>query len=290
MEFARAFDPFRALQTSWTAVKQAPVPLLLGGMLLAFTGGGGGVGVPIDPSRGGRDVDVEAFLPLLLGAIGFGCCLAIAFFLFSSWIAIGFQRVVLDVLRTGRGDPGTVFDARGRFWDMVLARLFAGLIQLAAFLPFAVVLGGVAWALSERAIDDEVAIAAFVVVGLLAAIVSIYVGLGVSMTAQAVALEDLSPADALRRSWSIARGHRWRLLLYWIVVGLFALLGLCACCIGVLFTAALARIAATESFLALTRGAERPTWWIETGVVAPAGGPERPGDWGAPPPITPPRA
>ena len=58
MEFNEAYDPFRALQTSWRAIKQAPLPLIIGGVVLMITGGGGGGGGNFGSSFDGqRDVD-----------------------------------------------------------------------------------------------------------------------------------------------------------------------------------------------------------------------------------------
>jgi len=296
MDFSRAFDPFRALRSAWAAVKQAPLPLLLGGVLLAVSsGGGGGFGNPAAGAnfqdRGG-ELDWDALLPVFAALAAVSCCVAIALFLFSSWIEIGFNQAVHDVLRTGRGDVGTVFDARGRYLDMLLARFLAGLVQVALVLPFALVVGALAWAAAERALPEGALVAVVVVATLVLLVLVVYVQLGLAFVSQAVALEGRRPGEALRRSWEIARGHRWQLLLYWIVLIVFALLGFCLCCVGVLFTSALMRVAVTESYLAWTRGDERPGWWIERGIVAAE--PAR-GAWGAtepsppsPPPPVPP--
>ena len=289
MDFSRAFDPFRALRSAWSAVRQAPVPLLLGGILLAVSsGGGGGFGNPaagVNLEERGGELDWEALLPVFAALGAVSCCVALALFLFSSWIEIGFNHAVSDVVRTGRGDVGAVFDARGRYLDMLLARFYAGLVQVALVLPFALVVGALAWAAAERALPEEALVAVAVLTTIVVLVLVVYVQLGLAFVAQAVALEGLRPIDALGRSWQIARGHRWQLLLYWIVLIVFTLLGFCLCCIGVLFTSALARVAATESYLAWTRGDERPGWWIESGAVAPE---TAPGSWGVPPPPPPP--
>jgi len=49
----------------------------------------------------------------------------------------------------------------------------------------------------------------------------------------AVAVEDTGPVDALRRSWALARGNRWRLL---ALVVLFGILGGIGGAVGSLFT------------------------------------------------------
>ena len=122
--------------------------------------------------------------------------------------------------------------------------------------------------------------------GLLYLPVIVYVGLGLSLVKQAVAYEGLRPTQAIRRSWDLVAGQRWMLFLYLIVLGLFTLLGVCLCCVGyLLLTGPLTLIAQHESYLALTRGAERPSWWIETRNVIQPGA----GSWGPGAPPAPPR-
>src|SRR5262245_49210776 len=111
MEFNQAYDPFRALQTSWQLIKKAPLPLLVGGGVLVITGGGGGGPGNIGNSFEGKDnADWEAMAPFIIGMAGLFCCLAIAFFVVSSWVRIGFANAVEEVLRTGDSDVGKVFD------------------------------------------------------------------------------------------------------------------------------------------------------------------------------------
>lgn len=295
MEFNQAYDPFRALQTSWKALKQAPLPLIIGGVVLMITGGGGGGGGGGNfgnSFEGGQDVNWDVLGPMLVGVAGIFCCLGIVFFVVSSWVRIGFANTVEEVLRTGDGDVGRVFDGKGRLLSMILARLLAGLIVVASMLPYGLVVLVAALATEGFARDQEIGIALLVAGGLLYAPIVIYIGLGVALSDQAVALEGLQPVDSIRRSWSLVRGHRWMLLWYSIVTGIFAVIGLCACCIGIVLTGTMTEIAKSESFLALTRGKEYEGWWIRTGSVpttvdpgwgSPAELPRKPVGWGAPP-------
>ena len=93
-----------------------------------------------------------------------------------------------------------------------------------------------------------------------------YVLLGVYLVPQAVALEGLAPAAALKRSWAIADGNRWWLLLYLVVLRIFAVLGLLLCCVGVLGTGAMRIIAINESYLRFVHSdEEQREWWIVRG-------------------------
>ncbi|HEV8111673.1 MAG TPA: hypothetical protein VGR31_02775 [Planctomycetota bacterium] len=284
MEFNKAFDPIRALQASWKALAQAPLPLLVGGVLLCLTDGGGGGGggrfSSFEHHNGGmRWEDVR---PFVLPVIVFCGCVGIALFLFSSWIRVGFANAVESALRTGHATVGQVFDAKGRFGNQVLSRLLTFVINIVCALPFfaLVVVIGIVTKGFER---HEELMLVLIPGGLIWLPFFLYVVLGISLADQAVSLEGAQPVDSLKRSWSLVSGHRWMLLLYYIVGVVFTLVGFCACCIGVFFTGSLVQIAKSESYLALVKGTERPGWWIEKGfAAAPA-----PEGWGTPPPVPP---
>jgi len=294
MDFNVAYDPFRALQTSWQALKKAPLPLIVGGVVLLITQGGGGGGGNFGTSFDrNEEIDWEKIAPLLIGIVGFFCCLGIVFFVISSWVRIGFANTVEEVLRTGDGDVGRVFDGKGRVLSMILARLLAGLIVLASILPFGLV--ALIAALATDGFDRNEGIGVGILLaGLVLYLpVILYVGLGVALVEQAVALEGLEPVESVRRSWSLVRGHRWMLLWYSIATGIFSAIGICACCIGIFLTGTMTEIAKSESFLALTRGGERDGWWIQTGTPHSSpdpgwGSPSPTPGWGAPPPPPPP--
>jgi len=293
MEFNQAYDPFRALQTSWQAVKQAPLPLLVGGGVLVITNGGSGGGGNFGSSFQDKNLDWDVLAPMIVGIVGLGLCLGIVFFVISSWVRIGFANSVEEVLRTGQGDVGRVFDGKGRLGPMILSRLLCGLIFIATMLPLGLVVLFAALATSGFHQNEGVGWAIGIVGMLLWLPIFFYVWLGLLLADQAVALEGLQPVDSIRRSWSLVQGHRWMLLWYSIVTGLFAAVGLCACCIGIFLTGSMTEVAKSESFLALTRGGERGGWWIQTGSApeggdsgwgAPANLPSQPVGWGAPPP------
>jgi len=177
--------------------------------------------------------------------------------------------------------------------SMILARLLTGVILVAAALPYGLIVLVAAMATAGFHQNEEIGVAILVAGFVVYLPVIVYIGLGLSFVDQAVALEGLQPVESLRRSWSLVSGHRWMLLLYSIVTGIFAVIGVCACCIGIFLTGTMTEIAKTESYLALTRGGERKGWWIETGSApasadpgwgSPSQMPEKPVGWGSPPP------
>ena len=50
--------------------------------------------------------------------------------------------------------------------------------------------------------------------------VAVFVGLGWSVVLQAIMLEGHGAIDAMRRSWALVGGHRWRLLVCYFLIGL----------------------------------------------------------------------
>ncbi len=284
MEFNRAFDPFRALQSAWKAFAQSPMPLLVGGVLILLTSGGPNFGFVLhDDTLGFSWRELRPILFPLIGVFG---CVGIGLFLLSSWIRVGFANAVEEIERTGRGKVDTVFQSKGRFGSMVLARILVGLVYLATCVP--IVAAIVVFAVLTHGFHrrEELALLLFPTV-VIWIVPAIYVWLGISLTDQAVALEGLSPTDALKRSWSLVSGHRLMLLLFWIVESIVSCLGFCLCCFGVFLTGTLGWAARSDAYLALVRGSDRASWWVERGHAPPA--PQA--GWGtSPPPPEPPSA
>jgi lysylphosphatidylglycerol synthetase-like protein (DUF2156 family) len=247
MTFADAFDPIRALQSAWKLVGRSPAPLIAGGVFLTLFGDLPAATLRFD-AKHGADI-----LPALLGL---GLCCGIVGLLLSSWVSIGLANATEKTLTAGSARFEDLFESKGRFFDMVIARLLLWVIGVATMLPLIAVI--VLAALGGSALDLHGALIALAIVTsiLLWLPVFLYVNLGTSLATKAVAIDGLKPTEALRRSWDLARGHRLRLFVYWIALLVFTLLGLCLCCIGVLFTGAVTQVAANESYLALKGPAE----------------------------------
>ncbi len=285
MEFNRAFDPFRALQSSFKAFVQAPLPILVGGVLLLLTSGGGPhVEFVFRDVHSWRDSwrEIRHVLVPLVPVIGVCGCIGLALFLVSCWVGVGFANTVEEIERKGHGRVESVFQSKGRFGPMVLARLLVILIWIATGIPMMAAVFVIAAITHGFHRNEELALL-LIPAGLVWVVPAFYVWLGVSLTDQAVALEGLPPVEAVKRSWSLVSGHRLMLLLFYIVTGIFSALGFCLCCIGLLWTGTLAETARTDGYLALVRG-DRSDWWIEKGhpLPAPVTG------WGPPPSPPPP--
>jgi hypothetical protein len=84
----------------------------------------------------------------------------------------------------------------------------------------------------------------------------VYLFLGISLAGQALIYEGLQPGDAVKRSWSLVRGNRWRYLLFALFQFVLIMAGYLMCCVGVLATGALCLMMSSEAFLQLTSGGD----------------------------------
>ena len=260
MNFGTAYDPFRALQGSWGLLKRAPATVLIGGVLLGFTDGGCSGGNLYVSDGGASFSGAEVVVIVALAAIVLA--ISVAFWLFACLLKVGFPTAIEKVLQSGREDVGAIFQADGRWATMVVASLlqilaiFAATVPMLALVAIAAVVGG-----GMNLEGGALVIASVGVIVWLPCF--FYVVLGLSLVPQAVALERMDAIGALERSWTLVKGNRLRLLLFYVVTGVFSLLGFLACCVGVFLTSALAYAANAEAYLRLVRSQETQANWVE---------------------------
>jgi hypothetical protein len=271
MAFPRALDPIRSLQVSWRLLFASFGPLFVGGVILTLLGSSPGIGIDWEEHRDlGERVGV---------AIACGGCCGVVWLLVTSWIAIGFAHGVADTMQRGATRFESLFDARGRYGDMLLASFLLVVLHAAILLPFLGIVLGAHLFTNELDVPEAVVVLAAIAAALVWLPVVLYVLLGVTFVQQAVALEGHGAIEAFKRSWELARGHRLALFVFCLTIVVFKLLGLVCTClclgIGVLLTGTLQQIAVNEAFVTWTRGGELPNWWIGGGGV-----------WSAPPAAT----
>lgn len=256
MDFRTAYDPIRALQNAWVLLWRAPLPLLVGGILLMLTRSDTNFSVDEDGLELGVLRD-----PIAWWLVGLVCAGALLLFLLRVLVLLGFAGTVRRVMTSGEGRLGDVFEARGLYVEMLLACLLKGLAHLVVLLPMGAAIAVAILLARATGIELLAMFGAFAALALLPA--WIYVALGVALTTEAVAFEGLSPTAALRRSWSLVDGQRWNLLLYCLVLAVVSFLGIFACCIGVLVTGPLGLVATQESYLRLTEGEPPGGFWLD---------------------------
>lgn len=284
LQVSEAFDIGRAVSHGWAAVKRQPVGLLLGSFLLTITEGGSGGSNPFggkyDWGDGGSSSDqkssampADLWSERIRGALGdvldletaggiaaliVGLtCLAmcvVAVVLFRSWIQAGYIRSQRDLVISGQADVGTLFAGGPDLVRLILWKLLSGIVSLGvltvALVP-ALATAGIAYALhaEKNAILVAAGITAFVFV----VPTMIYVGMGLVLGDRAVVIDGLGPAEALDRSWSLAKGNRIQLFVFFLVTGLFRIAGLLLCCIGVVLTRAIVDAGTTEAYMLATQ-------------------------------------
>jgi len=266
MEFSQAFSPIRSLGGAWRAVRSAPGPMVVGGLLMVLLGGGGGGG-GVSTRVGRANLSNSRFdfpeLAMVIVIVLLALMLTAGLWLFTCLVRVGFASATERVLKTGDASAGEVFEARGLWTKMLLTTLLRAALFLGATFPmFLGVLIVTIIVNSEGHPAGGIAIVAGVIGGLLYLPILLYVFLGLALMPEACAIEGMGASDALRRSWGLASGHRLILLAYYVVLVLFTLLGLLACCVGVLFTGALVYVANYESYLRLVRSEEEQAGWL----------------------------
>jgi len=287
LAFSEAFSLQRTLSHGVLAVRVALGPMWLGGLLMVIGDGCN----PGDLTRllpsGHDEKDALRLVPragdallsaaaqrgfdlpseltgivvgAVLAAVLVGILAALAMFALGCWISTGFARMHVGILEREDDSLEPLFSGRDRFWSMAGYKGLAGLALSAAFLTS--VWPGVVVAGYGYLIDRQVwMIGGAGLAALLVIPVMTYVALGTFLGELAVALDGMGAVHALRRSWQLAAGNRWSMLVFMVACGvlqLLSLLGLLACCVGALATMPLARsvigFAKTEGYLLFTRG------------------------------------
>ncbi len=259
MEFREAYDPLRAMRSSWKLVQAAPVGVLVGAVVLALIDFSG-------PSFSAslEDGHMNELAQLVFMALFCVCCVTlVAVLLLSCLLQVGYATVIERAAVLGEDKIGDLFRSRGRLLSMVMAQILWGVLIVLALAPFAVAVAGAA--LLGAAMGGEEAAA---VLALLTALLCvpgyIYVLLGICLIPEAVAFERLWPFDAVARSWRIVRGNRLWLFWFLLVKWMFVLLGFCLCCVGVLATWGYAYVFTYEAYLRLIRD-DQDTWVVDGG-------------------------
>jgi hypothetical protein len=266
MRFQQAFDPVRAVAESWRLARRAPVPMLVGGILLFVLTDGDDANrlrESLNETRHVRWIDLpELMLEAFVGA----ACLAwqVVILLAACFLGTTLPYAVERVATGGESLLADLLTTRGRFVPLVLAVLLGALAVVAAVVPAGAVVLALEWVGNHFGVLGAPLRLAQGAVVLLAIPVVVYVWLGVWLAEQAVAIEGLDPVSAVKRAWSLADGNRWWLLLYIVILRVFQALGILLCCVGVLGTGALGMIALNDSYLRLVRSdEEQEGWWIE---------------------------
>lgn len=182
---------------------------------------------------------------------------------------IGFYRLLIDVLVGKRADLGRMFSQLPLFPKFVAMQV---ILFFVVTVPSLLYFGGVGVAglaiagVRLSALQDlrPERLLSPALIGLFFLSIAAYlVFLGVILPVTLFAVPELvvgqcGPLEALQRSWQLGSGQRLRALGYSFVAGLVVLLGVLACCVGVLPALPLASMLLLALFLALRNSAGLP--------------------------------
>ena len=245
-----ALNPLRTLKSTFETMNLQPAHLWGGALLLIFVEQITGVGFQfIQPVMitGGE----EALVFIITGA----CVAALGFFALATWLMSGLFLTFRSTFQTGGPTREGLFDHQGKFIPLLLTRVLVVICSILLVIPGGALMGAFfAFVVPEVSPGDTgpLAITGIVLCVLTAYAFMIYCVIGVAFAESAVIFEDLRPTEAIKRSWSLASGRRWRFVWFFLVNGIFAMLGFLMCCVGVLATSAVTRLATAEAYLQLT--------------------------------------
>lgn len=264
MDFRLAFEPIRALGVAVRLLGRAPLTLLVGGILLFLT----------DPesllelSGDHENYSMQQLLALAWISLTI-CGLGLVLFLVNSLLLVGYAGAVQRVMVSGEERIQDLFQDRGLWFSMVLARVMKLGLFLITGLPFYVLvglpvivaahlgMGGAGWIFG-------------IVFGLAYLPVWCYVNLGFVLVEEALAVEGLRPVEAVQRSWDVAEGNRIQLLLYSLSMLLVEYVGLLLCCVTACLGWALVPLAQTwtriawyESYLRMALPPPDDGMWVD---------------------------
>lgn len=254
-DLSESFNFSRAISHGMDALKAQPLGMLLGGLILVFTQGGGGGGGGGNLGQSGQLGEAEL---MMLGALfGVAVCCGVVFMIFRSWFEPGWYRFHRALASAGNADLGVMFSGSDAFVSTLLWKLLKGVIVFGT-LTMSSIPGGALIGLGY--VQDQSAplmIAGGVLILLVMLPAMIYVSMGLMMGERAIAIDGYKPMDALELSWAMARGNRVHLFIFSVVTGIFGALGLLLCCVGIVATRAIVDFGLTEAYLLATRDEAR---------------------------------
>jgi hypothetical protein len=195
-------------------------------------------------------------LPLLLGTT----VLSVAFAIALLPLHLGGNLVALALQRGHRPAAMKFLQAYGRGLPLVacyiLFGLCCGLVFILLVLPSGFIASG--------GLLTRVLVGIYMVIAVPFSVwVYAYLGIGWMFAPLMVVERGMGPLDAMRASWHLVAGHRWRMLGFLLVLMLVSLLGILACLVGTLITHGLVAGAFAAAYRDLLAQAAYPDTELE---------------------------
>ena len=171
--------------------------------------------------------------------------LVTALIVFQFWISIGQALFLLKLTRHGEGDYGAIFAGGPYLVRLILAYLIVFALVLAVSLACAIPAVIAGFGTKEPGIG----VAVFF---LFALFPFMYLSLAFSPCNYLIVDQGLGPVEAIRASLEVTKGNKLSIFAIALVAGLFGLLGILGCGIGILFTMPFAPLTITVMYLSMT--------------------------------------
>jgi hypothetical protein len=183
-------------------------------------------------------------------------------------MGLGMMRVAFDVLTGGGVDISRLFSQWTKTGRYVVTVLLAGLGLVLPLMLLFVVLGFVGLVAQGVTVADIVGGAlfsekstalpfAFLGAFLVSFIPLLYFSLPLYLLQAELAFnDDVTPVQALRNCYALARGQRLSMVGVFLIFALATLVGLLACCVGMLPAYGLGQLLVAGLYLSLRNGAE----------------------------------
>lgn len=138
----------------------------------------------------------------------------------GSLIHAGFIRITLNVYDGGNPDAMDLFGEVDKWWRMFWGSILYGLIVLGGFILL--IIPGIYWAIKYF------------------------------FFAYLIVDRDMGMMESIHASGELTYGHKWSLLLFWVLVGLINTLGAIVCLVGLFVTIPMTFMATIFVYRALT--------------------------------------
>jgi hypothetical protein len=187
---------------------------------------------------------------------------------------MGWLRMMFDALRGGKADVGRMFTQLSKIptflgqWLIVFVMiglptlLYFGIVAVFAIKLTGVDLPGLDF--QHRSVQNEwvevlAKVGPFLLIAFLVAVVPLYwLYFAIVLIPMEIVYGNAGAWESIQRAFAIAKGFRLSIFGYSFVGGLVAMVGILACCIGVIPAAALAQLLIASLYLSLRNGSGLP--------------------------------
>ena len=246
---------WEAWKREWLMLSVAVLVML--GVTYAVAFAGQIVQVALLGGGGALAGDLEGASPFVAAmTVGFSIGLSLVNSLVSGLLMLGFNRMAYDVLMGRAAALGRLFSQFRKFPTLLLQQIILWALIL---IPVGLLVGTVVAAAAFARPDEDTAATIAIVAVLVLLVPLLWYVLGFFFAGYELAYDDSVGAwESIVRGWRLVSGARLSTFGVMILAGLLGMLGILACCIGIVASLSLAYTLLAGLFLTLRRGSGLP--------------------------------